>query len=216
VEGGNYCENVVNTRKAVTVTVYGALTAGAIGAAQTICYNTAPNPLTQTTAPSGGTGTYTYQWQSSTNNSSWTNITGATSSSYTPGQLTANTYYRRAVTSGSCGTVYSASILITVNPAVTVNAIADKTACAGTSVAATTFASTPTGATFTWENSNPSIGLAASGLGNLPSFTAAQAGEATITVKPTSNGCVGTARTFTIRINPCVAPVNPHLRVRVQ
>jgi hypothetical protein len=214
VEGGNYCENEINTRKAVTVTVNGALTPGAIGTAQAICYNTPPAGFTQTTAPTGGTGTYTYQWQNSPDNSTWTNITGATAATYAPGQLTANTYYRRAVTSGTCGTVYSASILITVNPAVTVNAIADKTACAGTTVTATAFTSPTSGATFSWANSNPSIGLAAGGTGNLPQFTAAQAGEAIITVTPIYNGCNGKARTFTIRINPCVVPVNPHLRVR--
>ncbi|MDR1259699.1 MAG: hypothetical protein LBK65_10580, partial [Tannerellaceae bacterium] len=61
-------------------------------------------------------------------------------------------------------------------------------------------------------NSNTSIGLAASGTGNLPQFTAAQAGQATITVTPVYNGCDGTPRTFTITINPCSVPVNPHLR----
>ena len=47
----------------------GGLTAGSIGNPQTICYNSAPAALTQLTAPTGGTGTYTYQWQSSPDNS---------------------------------------------------------------------------------------------------------------------------------------------------
>ena len=85
----------------VTVTVNGNLTAGSIAAAQTICYNTTPTALTQVTAPTGGTGTYTFQWQSSPDNSAWTDITGATLSDYSPPALSANTYYRRTVTSGS-------------------------------------------------------------------------------------------------------------------
>ncbi|MGV3503521.1 MAG: invasin domain 3-containing protein [Adhaeribacter sp.] len=52
--------------------------------------------------PVGGTGTYTYQWQTSTNNSTWTNIAAATSKDYTPGLLTRTTYLRRMVTSGTC------------------------------------------------------------------------------------------------------------------
>ena len=55
----------------VLVTVYDDLVAGAIGSAQTICYNTVPSGLTDDTSPSGGTGSYTYQWQSSTDDATW-------------------------------------------------------------------------------------------------------------------------------------------------
>ena len=98
----------------ILITVYANLTPGSVGSAQTICYNTAPLQLTQITAPSGGPGGYTYRWQSSPDNITWSNITGATASTYSPPALTANTYYRRRVTSGSCAQVYSNVILITV------------------------------------------------------------------------------------------------------
>jgi len=67
-------------------------------ASQTINYNTTSSALTSTAA-TGGSGTYTYQWQSSPNNSTWTNISGATTTSYTAGSLTATTYYRLVSTS---------------------------------------------------------------------------------------------------------------------
>ena len=102
-----------------------SLTAGAIGSTQTICYNTSPNPLTQISAPTGGTGTYTYQWQSSTDNSSWTDISGATLSDYLPSTLTSNTYYRRTATSGTDTPVYSNSVLITVSPQITLAQLHD-------------------------------------------------------------------------------------------
>ena len=110
--------------------VYGSLnnsilTAGAIGSTQTICYNTSPSALTQVTAPTGGTGTYTYQWQSSTDNSSWTDISGATLSDYLPSTLTSNTYYRRTVTSGTDTPVYSNPVLITVSPQITLAQLHD-------------------------------------------------------------------------------------------
>jgi hypothetical protein len=61
------------------------------------------------------------------------------------------------------------------------------------------------GTTYTWTNSNTAIGLAASGTGNLPSFTATNAGSTpisgTITVTPTAAGCAGPPITFTITVN---------------
>jgi hypothetical protein len=115
VTSGSYGTATTNT---IVITVNANLTSGSIGKAQTICYNTIPSPLTQLTAPSGGTGTFTYQWQSSSNNSTWVNISGANSVNYTPTVLTSNTYYRRSVTSGSCGTVSSSAVLITLLPAI--------------------------------------------------------------------------------------------------
>ncbi len=97
------------------------LTPGAIGTSQTICYNTAPSSLIEITAPTGGTGSYTYQWQSSTDSISWTDIPGATLSGYAPGALTESIYYRRGVMSGNLDTVYSNVIPISVSPQFTLS-----------------------------------------------------------------------------------------------
>lgn len=66
--------------------------------------------------PTAGSGV-TYQWQSSSTLAGpYTNITGATSASYTVANLTANTYYQVIVTcSGASGT--STPKLVTLNPA---------------------------------------------------------------------------------------------------
>jgi hypothetical protein len=58
----------------------------------------------------GGTGV-SYQWQSSPNNSTWTNITAATSSTLTTTESAA-TYYRCVVTCSAGGTGFSNSIQI--------------------------------------------------------------------------------------------------------
>ena len=68
---------------------------------------------------------------------------------------------------------------------------------------------------YSWVNNTTSIGLAASGTGDTASFTATNGGTApvtaTITVTPnyTNAGktCSGTAKTFTITVNP-IANVN--------
>ena len=105
----------------------------------------------------------------------------------------------------------SKTFTITVNPTANVNAIANQTLCTGATTTAITFVGTITGTTFNWTNSTPSIGLAASGSGNIGAFTAVNtsstAAVATITVTPTATACVGTAKTFTITVNgQSVAP----------
>ena len=108
---------------------------------------------------------------------------------------------------------------ITVNPAGDVVAPSDQVVCNGTSTAAVNFISGNSGGitTFAWTNSDVSIGLGASGSGNLPIFTATNAGTdpvvATITVTPTfTNGsvsCAGTPQAFTITVNPTANVVDP-------
>jgi len=99
---------------------------------------------------------------------------------------------------------------ITVNPTPTVNAVASQVRCAGTTTAAVTFSGAATGTVFNWTNNTPAIGLAASGTGNIASFTTLNVGTApvvaTITVTPsfTNAGvtCTGASTTFTITVNP--------------
>ena len=100
----------------------------------------------------------------------------------------------------------SSSYTITVSPQPKVNTIENIIVCAETVVSSQNPASMPTGASFTWTNSNTSIGLAASGTGNIPSFTAINTGtspvSSTITIIPTLNGCFGPASSYTITVNP--------------
>jgi hypothetical protein len=55
-----------------------------------------------------------YQWQSSANGSSWSNISGATSASYSASQTTAK-YYRCAAQCGSGTVVYSTALYVAMN-----------------------------------------------------------------------------------------------------
>jgi hypothetical protein len=80
---------------------------------------------------------------------------------------------------------------ITVNPTPTVNAVSNQTVCNGAPTAAVNFTGAVAGTIFNWTNNTPSIGLAASGTGNIGSFNAINTGTtpvtATITVTPTTN-----------------------------
>ncbi len=99
---------------------------------------------------------------------------------------------------------------ITVNPAPTITAVANQTICHGDTTASVTLSSALPGASFTWVNSNPAIGLAASGTGNIASFTPinSTAGvlTAVITASASANGCSASA-VFTIAAQP-VSNVN--------
>ena len=75
--------------------------------------------------------------------------------------------------------------------------IENQTYCAGATVPDNDNYQVPlTGTTFSWSNSNPSVGLSAEGLGNIPSYTATNTGchssiTAIVSITPTGNGCVG-------------------------
>ncbi len=108
----NGCFSISTT----SVTVYATLTAPTINAAQTVCAFSTPAALTITTPVTGGSGTNTYQWQSSLDNSTFTTIGGANGLTYQPPFVnfgTDNTYYRLVVTN-SCGTVTSNVIFVEV------------------------------------------------------------------------------------------------------
>lgn len=99
----------------IEITVYPVLTNGSISSNQTIFYNTRPATLNSTILPSGGTGAYLYQWQYSTDNKTFFNLSSASGASYSPGNLTQTTYFRRQEScNGSCGVVYSNTVTINV------------------------------------------------------------------------------------------------------
>ena len=99
-----------------TVIVYPQLVAGSVTpSSQSINYGITPGMLSSS-GVSGGNPPYSYLWQSSPDNATWTTIPYATYHSYTPPPLGGNTYFRVAVFSGA--TAYSASALVTVGPQV--------------------------------------------------------------------------------------------------
>ena len=97
------------------VTISSPLVPGSVApATQTINYNTVPAALSLS-GTFGAITPYTYQWQSSPDNTAWTNVSGATATTYSPPALTAMTYYRVGVTSNG-GTLYTSSVVVQVYP----------------------------------------------------------------------------------------------------
>ena len=138
------------------------LSAGTIGSPQTICFNGTGSALSFITTPTGAFGTYTYQWQQSTDSSTWSNITGQTGATFTPTNVTSVTYYRSLVTSGSCPTAGTNGIKIKLFSPITGGTIGSgQTVCAGYTPAGFTQISAPSGGpgsyTFQWQSSTDSI-----------------------------------------------------------
>jgi len=111
------------------------------------------------------------------------------------------------------------TITVIVNPSGQVDDPANQVVCNGGSTTAVNFSTTRTGGTttYSWINSNPTIGLGASGNGNIPAFVAVNSNtspsSALITVTPTfTNGgisCTGPAETFSYTINPSAQVNDP-------
>jgi len=118
VTGG--CGGTVSQQLAVAI--YNNLIGGTVAASQTICYNQNVAAFTDLVPPSGGTGSYGYQWQIQPGCSgAWTDIAGSDSNIYThPTPLIQTTCFRRQLTD-LCGTIYSDTVTITVNQVLNVS-----------------------------------------------------------------------------------------------
>ena len=98
----------------VKITVAPEIHAGTIGNDQEVASSEKPARLASVQSASGGDGSFRYQWQQSTGaNGIWSNIVGATNSSYDPPQLSETRMFRRVVS--SCNEMkYSNAIKVTV------------------------------------------------------------------------------------------------------
>ncbi|WP_026260482.1 PKD-like domain-containing protein, partial [Segetibacter koreensis] len=174
-----------------TVTVVASATPTVTSAATNIqCSGVAQNY----NITSGVTGT-TYTWsRAAVTGVSNAAVTGQTANSITETLINTTTspvnvtYIITPSANGCTGTAFN--YVVTVNPTATVTAVPNQVVCNNALTTAVNFASPTTGGaiTYNWMNNAPSIGLAASGSGNIASFTAVNTGTApvtaTITVTP--------------------------------
>jgi len=108
-----------------------------------------------------------------------------------------------------CTKPMNGSLSVTSIPIPTCNQINDIEVCHGELIDIGNFVGNPTGTTFTWTNTNTSIGLFSSGTGHIPAYFAHSNCTGvyiigTITVTPDYNGCTGPAMSFNITIKSCV------------
>lgn len=83
------------------IIVAGGIVNNIITGNQNVCTGALPQPINGQDA-SGGNGQLSYQWQIRTNNSTWTNINGATARDYQPTTIQQTTWYRRIAYTQLC------------------------------------------------------------------------------------------------------------------
>lgn len=186
--------------------VINSLNAGAIAAPEIVCESKIPATITSTTAASGGSGTITYQWQSSADSLAWTDINGETAATLafsTP--ITASAYYRRKVSSGSCDN-FTPGVKKTFSPLpLAAGAITGSgSVCENTtgniySIAAVTNATSydwtvPTGASITAGDQTTTITVT---FGNT---------SGNVEVVPRNTCGVGPKATLPVTVNPMITP----------
>ncbi|MBL0049210.1 MAG: gliding motility-associated C-terminal domain-containing protein [Bacteroidetes bacterium] len=180
---------------------------------QSICSGVNSPLLNFTSVPAGATFAWTNSNAAIGLASSGSGAIPAFLASNPGSSNSAGTISVSATLNGCTGTPGTYSI--TVKPLPVVSGLSNQIVCTGANVASSAFSSSPAGASFSWTNSNSSIGLGASGTGNLPPFVASNSTNAylnaTITVTPTQNGCVGTSDTYSLSVAPTAsvsAPLN--------
>jgi len=205
------CNTVTFT---VVVTIQPTLTASLANPA-TICSGAAVAAVTPTANIAGTTYTWTAPTMSAGITGGAAQATGV--AQFSTGALSnsgaANgtaTYTITATNAAACNTV-TFTVVVTIYPVITMNPIANDTLCHTEVLPGITFSSS-SGTSYSWTNNNISIGLAANGTGDLPSFTALNSGSsvvtASITVTPYINSCPGNNQTFNIIVNPVIT-MNP-------
>jgi gliding motility-associated-like protein len=138
----------IDNSNAILITTDPVISNNTIQANQSICTGQTPNILTGST-PLGGTGTYQFLWEESTDQITWSNANGTnTSSTFAPPALFTTTYYRRVVSSGACNPNTSGEIRILVNPIPNV-ITTDATICLGQAASISASGNLP-GGTYLW------------------------------------------------------------------
>ena len=151
----------------------------------------------------------------------WSGYTGGTPLN-TAGHTLVEIQGQRSGCTGGVGCTGTSWVTLAswdVNPTAQVNQPGSEVVCNGDNTTAVNFTTVTTGGvtTYTWTNDQSSIGLSATGSGDIPSFTATNTGTApvvaTIIVTPhfTNGGvtCDGPTKTFTITVNATAEAEQP-------
>ena len=125
----------------------------------TYCYGSNPGSINSVTEATSEFGALSYQWQSRTAATGWTNIDGAINNNYDPGSLIETTFFRRSVTATQSGTsCFESSNEITINILPELNTggiLANQVICENTQPADLNLngATSGAGVTYQWQQS---------------------------------------------------------------
>ena len=187
----------------LTISVKAApkVTGNIITGDQTLCEGQ-PTAILTGVSPAGGP--YTYQWQSSTDGTLWTDISGATGLSYNPGLLSVTTMYRRKVIVPNCnGTLDfpSNTVVVTINYSAKAEfTFVSDQGCTPFQIDAGNISTTAypdRNATYTWYADNVSIGTGVT----FPGYTISTESRSVVIrlVVTSSKGCANAEMSHTFK-----------------
>ena len=183
--------------------LWAAIGNNTIGSDQSICQHTPPAPLTGST-PTGGNGSFTFQWQNSNTSASagFTDITNATNQGYAPGALSQTYWYRRIVISGAESDTSSA-VKITADLLPEVSISYDQSPYCGTGTATVTLTGL-SGGTY-----SSSSGLSINSSSGAVNLSASTPGSYTVNYTFSSGACTSTATANIDVGDPLLIITNP-------
>ncbi len=205
------------------VTVLAPVLSGNVNpSAETICYGADASNISFSTLPSGGSGSFGFQWYyrdgsnacpTGSSTGGWTAITGATSNNYTPTAVTTTrTYAVRVDPIGTpdCGIAQWATDcrVVTVLPALNRGTVSNtsETICFGGDPSNINLSTAPSGGAgtfnFQWYYQDGTPGCPSSGSGTA-GWTAIS-GATTNSYDPPSG--LGTTRTYALQVDPTGSP----------
>jgi large repetitive protein len=158
------------------------------------------NYTPQPTITSCGESPLTYAWL-------FDGVPAGNANNANPGTIaftTSGVHTVSLAVTNECGTT-TVTRQFTISSSANLSVPAPVAFCNGENTGTLNITSTTPGASITWTNNNPAIGLPASGTGSINSFVATNTGTtpriATITVTALSNSCSAQS-SFTITVNP--------------
>ncbi|MBY0485619.1 MAG: hypothetical protein K2P85_00270, partial [Flavobacteriaceae bacterium] len=201
VTNGNCSSNA-----SITITVNPTSVAGNITGAGSVCTGTNSTTLTL----NGSTGTI--QWQSSSDNSNFSDISGEIGTTYTVTNLATTTYYRAVVTSGICTSATTTSVTVAVNPTSVSGSISGGgvSVCAGTN--STILTLTGNTGTIQWQSSSDNVTFNTISGQTGSTYTATNINATTYyRALVTSGACASattTSEVITIKINVAITSIS--------
>jgi len=110
IDSAGVCSSVKTN--IITIVVDTEITQAKIGGDTAICAGNPVFPFKELLANTGGSGVYTYQWQSSPDDHTFTDIPGATTKVYQSPNIFSRTYFRRIDSGGACASVSTDTIVV--------------------------------------------------------------------------------------------------------
>ena len=191
----------------IKISVYPAIKGNSILAPLVSTFCSVANPGTISGSPtSGGSGTYSYQWQTSSDSLTFTTIAGTNTEDYDPGQVVKTAYFRRLVTSGPCDTPLISNVVkftISNVPANPVPVAASVQICS--EYTATLSVTTQPGLTYDWYDSAARTNLLFTG----PVYTTNILNATTVFYVDAQNASCNSAGTASIQVVVIPSPGVP-------